>query len=130
MAIMTGAELQMCKKLLRERQMGDAAYVDQAADWARALTQRESRGPGDLENAWRRLEARYGVPSSMFWALRYRRPKDIMASVFFRLHGAYQAECARQMRKLQHDIELTKAIAGPDHPVVVAAQAVVDADDE
>jgi hypothetical protein len=45
--------------------MPDAVYVDEAARWARFLTQTESRGPGDLENAWSRLERRYGVPARM-----------------------------------------------------------------
>lgn len=105
--------------------MTDAAYVDQAAEWAKALTRAESRGPGDLENAWRRLEARYGVSPNTFWSLRYRRPKDIAVSVFVRLRAAYQAECERQMRRLKHELEITRAIAGPDNSAVVAAEAVV-----
>lgn len=110
--------------------MADAAYVNEAAGWARTLTQRESRGPGDIENAWRRLEARYGVPATTFWSLRYRKPKDVLASVYFRLRDAYEAECARQMRLLQHELTITKAKAGTSHPVVVAASAVVDEEDE
>ena len=101
------------------------AAVEQAASWARELTRREVRGPGDLENAWRRLEARYGVPVNTFWQLRYRRPKDIVASLYFRLSGAYQAECERQMRRLKYEIEITKAIAGPDHAVVRKIEALV-----
>jgi hypothetical protein len=56
------------------QRMSDAAYVDEAADWARRLTQAEARGPGDIENAWRRLETRYGVSFHTWWALRYRKP--------------------------------------------------------
>jgi hypothetical protein len=115
----------MGKKFLREEQMSDVA-VNQAASWARVLTQCESRGPGDLPNAWRRLEARYGVPVQTFWALRYRRPKDILASIYLQLSAAYQAECQRQMRKLAHEIHITRRIAGADHPAVAQAQAVVD----
>jgi len=70
---------------LRAEQVSSA--VDQAAVWARELTRQEARGPGDLSNAWRRLEARYGVPAATFWSLRYRKPKDILASVYFRLRG-------------------------------------------
>ena len=112
---------------LREEQMSDVGYVEQAANWAKDLTARESRGPGDLENAWRRLEARYGVPASTFWALRYRRPKDILTSLYFRLRAAYQEECSRQIRKLEHELAITKAISGPYDAAVAAAQAVVDA---
>jgi len=100
--------------------------VDEAAGWARSLTHKEQRGPGDLENAWRRLEARYGVPVSTFWSLRYRRPKNILASLYFRLRGAYEAECARQVRKLEHELAVTKAKAGADHAAVRAAEALVD----
>lgn len=109
--------------------MSDAAFVDQAATWAKALTASEARGPGDMENAWRRLEARYGVPWRAFWALRYRKPRDITAAIFHRLAAAHAAECERQMRRLRHDIETTRKIAGPDAAAVVAAQAVVDEDE-
>ena len=114
----------MCKKFLREAQMSDAAYVDQAADWARSLTKIEARGPGDIENAWRRLEQKYGVPARAYWALRYRPPKNIVASIYFGLRAAYEAECARQLRRLQHEFEITKAIR-PSHAAVAAAAAVV-----
>lgn len=119
----------MRKTSLRGDQMSDALYVDHAAGWARYLTMSESRGPGDIENSWRRLEARYGITFGAFWSLRYRRPKEIGASIYFRLRAAYQAECERQMRKLAHDIEVTRAIAGDAHPAVRAAQAVLDKDE-
>jgi len=108
--------------------MSDAAYIEQAAGWARELTQAESSGPGDIPNAWDRLERKYGIPARAFWALRYRKPKELSVSLWFRLKLAYEAECERQMRKLRHDIEITKAIAGPDHAAVAAAQALVDQD--
>jgi hypothetical protein len=82
-----------------------------------------------MENAWRRLEARYGVPWRAFWSLRYRRPNEIAATIFLRLEAAYQAECERQMRRLKHEFEITKAKAGAVHPAVVAAAAVVGEDD-
>jgi len=107
----------------------DAAYTEQASSWARSLTQSESRGPGDLENAWRRLEARYGISFGSFWALRYRKPRDVHASIYFRLKAAYEAECERQMRKLQHELSITKTIAGDDHPAVGAAAALVGEDE-
>jgi hypothetical protein len=109
--------------------MNDAALVDEAAAWARELTLREARGPGDRENAWRRLEARYGITFGAFWSLRYRRPKAILASLYLRLRAAYAAECERQRRKLEHEIAITRATAGPDHPAVVAAQIVVGEED-
>lgn len=120
----------MGKKFLQEAVVTDAAVVDQAVTWAKRLTQAEARGPGDLENAWRRLEVRYGVPWRAFWSLRYRRPKEIAASIYLRLQAAYAAECERQMRRHQHEFEITKAKAGANHPAVVAAAALVRAPDD
>ena len=83
--------------------------VCEARGWANALVQRESRGPGDTENAMRRLEARYGVPFSTLWILRYRPPKDIYVGVYERLKAAYLAETEKQIKALQHDAELVRA---------------------
>ena len=108
--------------------MTDAAFVDQASEWARDLTNREARGPGDIANAWRRLEMRYGVTWRTFWALRYRKPAALTAYTFNLLRAAYLAECERQTRKLQHDIAITKAITGASHPAVDEAEALVGTD--
>lgn len=116
----------MCKRFLRDAQMSDAVYVEQASEWAHLLIARESKGAGDTENAMRRIERRYGIPFAAQWSLRYRRPKAIAASLYFRLCAAYEHECQRQMRALQHEIEITKATAGANHAAVRAAQAVVD----
>lgn len=106
------------------------ALVADARDWANKLVLRESRGPGDTENAMRRLAARYGgLDYGALWGLRYRPPKRIFADVYFALAAAYQAECERQQRLLQHDIATTKAIAGARNSAVVAAEAVVGAPD-
>jgi hypothetical protein len=120
----------MCKKNLQERQMTEAVYVDEVASWARWLTQREARGPGDIENAWRRLEHRHGIPWRIFWALRYRPPKQIAASLYFGMKGAWEAERDRQLRLLRHETEITKATTGPDHPAVRAAEALVSENDD
>lgn len=117
----------MCKKSLRVEQMNEAAIVNQAAQWASELTHHEARGPGDIENAWQRLEYKYGIPTSLLWSLRYRKPKTMSALGLARLHAAYRAECERQMRKLENDIEATKELAGPLNAVVLAAEAVVGA---
>lgn len=101
--------------------------VTDARTWANELIRRESRGPGDMENAMRRLENRYGVPWRVFWKLRYRPPSDIMAGVYFQLKEAYERECTRQRGLLQHEIEITRLIAGPDAPAVRAAEALVRA---
>ena len=120
-------ELQMRKNGSRKEPMSvtESTYVDRAAKWGKRLSQTEARGPGDLENAWRRLEARYGIPWRVFWSLRYRRPSSIATGLYQRIWSAYQAECARQMRKLEHELEATRKIVGPDDHSVAAAQALV-----
>jgi hypothetical protein len=110
--------------LLEQKRMSS---VDVAKGWASDLIRREARGPGDLDNAMRRLEARYGVPYSTWWSLRYRPPKDMLVTVFDRLRDAYRAECERQIKRLEHDITITKAIAGADSAAVCAAEALVGA---
>lgn len=115
----------MCKISLQESKMRSSAYVEQAATWAKDLTHRESRGPGDMENAWRRLETRYGISVGTFWSLRYRKPQNIFIEIFAQLQAAHRAECERQMRKLAHEIEITKAITGASHAAVCAAEALL-----
>lgn len=55
--------------------MSDVAV---ASEIARRLVQAESRGPGDTENAMRRISSRWGVPFTFLWSLRYRPPADIL----------------------------------------------------
>lgn len=115
----------MSEKPLRAVQM---TPLDRASAWANEMTLRETRGPGDMPNAMERLERRHGLPSKTLWSLRYRRPKDIFASLYFKLGQAYEAECQRQMRRLSHELEVTRAITGPEHPAVAAAEALLGAD--
>lgn len=105
--------------------MSSTAVVEQAQGMARRLVAAESRGPGDTDNAMRRLEARYGVPYTTLWSLRYRAPKDMLASVYFRLVDAYRAECDRQKKLFDHELEVTKAIAGSTSDLVRQAAALV-----
>ncbi len=115
----------MRETFLQLAQKTPAELVDEAARIANDLAAREMRGPGDLPNAMERLERRYALPSRSFWSLRYRRPKSICASILLKLLAAYQAECERQMRQLQHEIEITRLATGPAHPAVRAAEALV-----
>ena len=100
------------------------AAAAEARQWANALLRRETRGPGDQENAMRRLEHRYGIAWRTFWTLRYRPPGDVLKGVYDRLRAAYMAECGRQERLLRHEIEITRLKAGPDAAAVCAAEAL------
>lgn len=121
----------MPKKIYRDSKRGlpmsDAAYLDQAALWSKDLTRMKARGPGDLENAMRRIEREYGVDYGFLWSLRYRRERlrTISISVYESIRAAYREECRRQMRKLENEIIRTEEIAGPDSGAVRAAKALV-----
>lgn len=121
----------MVQKKLTERQMSDAAYIDQAVVWSKDLTRMRARGPGDMENAMRSLERDYGIDYWFIWQLRYKRDrlKFLSVSIYDRLKAAYQAECERQVRKLQHEITTTEQIAGPDNAAVRSAKALVGKDE-
>lgn len=115
-----------CKKSLRKsehQKMNPVECVESATKWADSLVRFEARGPGDLDNAMRRVERRHGVPYSALWALRYRKPKDVMASIYFRLRDAFEAERERQIRLMEHQIEIEKA-AGNISNSVHAAEAL------
>ena len=115
------------RKSLREKKMSEAALIEDARKWANEMVLRESRGPGDMDNAMRRIATRYGLEPGTLWGLRYRPPKRIFADIYFRLRDAYQAERERQLRLLEHEIAITKAKAGPDRVAVRAAETVVAA---
>lgn len=53
----------MCAKSLCEAAM---LAVAQAREWAVAMVKRESRGPGDKENAMKRLANRHDIPWRAF----------------------------------------------------------------
>lgn len=107
----------MIKKFLREDQRMSVAA---ASEMASRLVQKESRGPGDLDNAMRRIEARYGVPYSVLWSLRYRKPKDILLGVFTKLRCAYWSECERQAAILEHELTLIEAEQNDVDPALVS----------
>lgn len=73
---------------LKEIQMSAAVYVDRAREMARFLEDRESAADHDLEMARARLQSKYGIAGSVFYALRYRPPKQIAADVYNSLCSA------------------------------------------
>lgn len=87
--------------------------VEAATEYVRTMVQRESRGPGDLDNAMNRIEARYGLPFWTLWHLRKGRAKGIEASMLARIRAAYLDMCHRQASNLLHEIEV-EAAAGDD----------------
>ena len=109
--------------------MSDASVVSEAKGWAGFLVHSESRGPGDTDNAMRRVARRYGLPHSTLWALRYRAPKDLLASVYLKLRSAYEAEHERQLARLADDLARTRQQTGAHTILYRAAAAVAGAKD-
>lgn len=76
------------------------------ADW---LVNEEVRGPSDLDDAFTRLEQRYGISRHQLQHLRKGKAKTCDLGLFARLRGAYLDLCERQVRRLQHQIAIEKA---------------------
>lgn len=117
----------LVQRFLRNAQKQEAEldHVEQSRAWATALVRAECRGAGDKGPAMRRVARRIGVAFSRLWALDYRPPKDVPASMYQRLARAYLAMREDQIRRLEHDIEITRQIAGDGARAVCAAEALV-----
>lgn len=108
----------MCKKRLREEQkMSADTLVRDARKWADAIVMREYQGPGQMDRAMEKASLTSGVDYSTFWALRYRPPKEVFASVYFQLKFAYEAQVQRQERLYEHKRFVSDAV----NPAVVRA---------
>ncbi|MFB0491977.1 hypothetical protein ABIE45_004563 [Methylobacterium sp. OAE515] len=113
----------MCKKLLRDTQMSTAEVVQSKARLS-DLLRWESRGPGDLDNAMRRLSRRHGVDYGTLWSLRYRTPKRIWADVYTAIADAYANEIERQRGKLDDAATAAEPLLGSDRASVRAARTL------
>lgn len=104
-------------------------YLHRASAWADQMVARESRGPGDTDEARRRVATRHRIPYSTLFALKWRKPKcpQRIRGIYEQVREAYLNECMRQVVHLEHEIQITKALAGPDDPTVVEAEALVEA---
>lgn len=116
----------MSKTCLGDVMTDARPFIEEASTWADTLVHNESRGPGDYVNARRRLANKLKIPHGKLWDLKYRSPASICVSIYFALRNAYQAECERQLRRLAHELEITKKIAGSDGRAVSAAETLVE----
>ncbi len=107
--IETWESFAVCKKPLRVEQMNPSAFVDHAVEMDRKLVAGECRGSGDLGNAMRRVEQKWGIPFSASWAFHYRRPKTVSADIYARLVCAVEAFRETQIQRLQDERTGTKA---------------------
>jgi hypothetical protein len=114
----------MCKNHLRKQQMSPAVLSADAKDKLHDLVHARSRGPGDWMNAIERLARELAVPHAKLWAVLYRPPKDISASVYLAILAAHQ----RQERRF-NDVRQTTRIAGPVSAALHRLAAAVAGED-
>lgn len=91
-----------------------AMSVAVATGYVRRMVQRESKGPGDIENAMRRIEQTYGLPFWSLWYLRKGKAKTCDTSLFARIEGAYLDMCQREVNGLLHEIATVAARGARD----------------
>lgn len=99
--------------------------TDATIEYARKMIQAEARGPGDLEPAMTRLEARTGIG---FWTLRglwYRRRKLVDNDLFLAVRGAYLSLCERQVAIHQHNLAVEAKKGGEDVVSDLVAEAEI-----
>jgi hypothetical protein len=87
--------------------------VEAATDYVRRMTKLESDGPGDIDNALRRIGAKFGLGFWTLWHLRKGKAKSIDSSVYARIRGAYLEMCATKASNLLHEINI-EAAAGDE----------------
>ncbi len=101
----------MCKTSLRNCKMTDA-IVSHTRTLLTDLIKIEWRGNGDLGPALARIARRTGVPQSRLWALLYRPPKDVYASVVLKLAADHEAIRDRLQTKYTAARDATDASSG------------------
>lgn len=98
--------------------------VEEAAGWANDLVSMESRHSRDIDGSMRRVEAKYAIPHGVLWALRYRKPKDILMGSYSAIKSAWIDAKQREFNKLKLELEAAK-VAGISSPAVASAEALV-----
>lgn len=107
--------------------MSDAAsaFVSEATEKASWLVGQEVRGPGDVENAMRRLEMKFGIPYAALWALRYRPPKSVVTELFVRICEAHEIERASQRKRFNDEDAITHPKTWFGETIARAARTLV-----
>lgn len=111
----------MCKKSLSERQkVTDISFietdpekaVEKAASWAKALWMRAGQLYGDKEDTAMHIAAGWAkVPPGVFWKLRYRKPREIGASIYCRLMVAHHEHITSVEGKVAENLIALRALS-------------------
>ena len=96
--------------------------VDKATGWALALWRRAELDHGDGKERAMHTAANWAdVPPHTFWKLKYRRPDEIGASIYFKLYAAYQRRIASVEARVAANLqELRELPATPARERLVA----------
>lgn len=89
--------------------------VAEASSMVRHMIHREASGPGDYENAMRRLETKYVIG---FWTLdhlRKKKAKTCDIGLFARIRAAFIDHCGKQAARLIQEAETAKAVTPDVH---------------
>jgi len=86
---------------------GASAYVDDASDFAKALTLGDMVRAGDYGNAMRRVSRKFGVSFATLKALNYNPPKKVDTADFVKLGLAY----GKQKKAGRMPVEITPRTA-------------------
>lgn len=101
----------------------EAMSAETAALYARKMVDLEATASGDVPGAIDRLARRYGVSRWTLDRLRKGRTKTVEVGLFGRLRAAYLAEVERQIKKLEHELAIERAMGGDDDAVERAEAA-------
>ncbi len=96
-----------------------------ASDYVRQMIHRESRGPGDCENAMQRLEARYGIGFWQLDHLRKNKAKTCEVGLYARIKAAFADHCGRQAARLLEEAKTAQAVDSRED--VAAIQREIEA---
>jgi hypothetical protein len=98
-------------QLVSERMsMSSCEMAGDAGGYVRKMLEKEAKGWGDHANALTRLSRRYGLSYWTLNNLRIGRAKTVDASIYQRIRSAYIDLCERQIARLQHELEIEKAV--------------------
>lgn len=99
--------------------------VDEASGWAIGLWRLAHRGLGDTQEAAMHKAARLAeVSPNTIWKLRYRRPRDIAASVYFKLKAAHARHVESVEGQIAANLEILRTLpANSSRARLVASMA-------
>jgi hypothetical protein len=97
--------------------------VDEASGWALGLWRLVHQGMGDTQEASMHKAAKLArVSPNTIWKLRYRRPRDIAVSVYFKLKAAHARHVESVEGQIAANLEILRTLpANPSRTRLAAS---------